>query len=149
MSKKHNSRMHIVALQNDLGVVTAERDALQVALSELGYCNDQQAAFISSSFSGPDGLISKDILLTESKAALAEAVSTNKRLTEDLEFQQHRYDLLGQDKAALGRTCRALVDERDALQADLQGTRKVLWAALGVALVAIAVSVGLQQGWMV
>lgn len=91
---KNNGRMQVVALQTSLAAALADNQQLSEALRELGYCHAQQAAFITDSASGPDGLISREILFNENKIALAEAVETNKRLTEDLEFQAHRYTLL-------------------------------------------------------
>lgn len=134
------NRMHIVALQTTLGRLTSEKLALQAALVELGYCHEQQTKFITDSMSGPDGAISRDTLFAENTAALAEAVETNKQLTEDLEFQEHRYDL---QKKALGqanKTCAALADIRDDL------TKRLSWAKrIGYVACALAVGQALQN----
>lgn len=108
---KTNGRMHIVALQSTIGSLEADKLALSQALAELGYCHDQQTAFITASMSGADGLICKDILLGESKAALAEAVETNKQLTEELEFQAHRYQLLQAESGSKGKALASLSEQ--------------------------------------
>lgn len=108
------NRMHVVALQTTIGKLAAEKLALQVALDELGYCHDQQTAFITASMSGADGLICKDILLAESKAALAEAIKVNTGLTSDAEFQSHRYKLQAE---RLAQTARCAADQTDRVRA--------------------------------
>lgn len=113
---KTNGRMHVVALQSTIGALEADKLALSQALAELGYCHDQQTAFITASMSGPDGAISKDILLTEAKAALAEAVETNKQLTEELEYQAHRYTLLNERNGHQGRTISRCQDDIDGMR---------------------------------
>ena len=126
MSK--NNRMHVVALQNSIGALTSEKLALQTALNELGYCHEQQTKFITDSMSGPDGAISRDILFAESKAALAEAVETNKQLTEDLEFQEHRYTL---QSNRLAQTARCAADTSDRLKAT-ERRLEVAYRVIGV-----------------
>lgn len=113
---KTNGRMHIVALQSTIGALEADKLALSQALAELGYCHDQQTAFITASMSGPDGAISTEIMLRESKAALAEAVETNKQLTEELEYQAHRYTLLNERNGHQGRTIRRCQDDIEGLK---------------------------------
>lgn len=115
MSKK-NRNMHVVALQTTVAQLTAEKLALTEALGELGYCHDQQTAFITESMSGPHGALSQDLLLREAKAALAEAIETNKGLTDDVEFQEYRYKNLLKSHGQLGRTCYDLSNEREALK---------------------------------
>lgn len=105
------NRMHIVALQTTIGQLSSDKLALQTALAELGYCHEQQTKFITDSMSGPDGSISQTLLLQEAKAALAEAIETNKQLTDDAEFQQHRYQLRAQRLAQTARCCRELSDK--------------------------------------
>lgn len=108
------NRMHVVALQTTIGQLNSDKLALQTALDALGYCHEQQTKFITDSMSGADGAISKDLLLQESKAALAEAIETNKRLTEDAEFQAHRYTL---QSNRLAQTARCAADTSDRLRA--------------------------------
>lgn len=107
MSKK-NGNMHIVALQTSLAAVQHERDQLAVALAELGYCHEQQTNFITNEASRSTSV---DFLFGEAKVALAEAVETNKRLTDDLEFQAHRYTLLQAEAGAKGKALAALSAE--------------------------------------
>ena len=111
---RKNNRMQVVALQTDLGKALAEKLALQTALAELGYCHEQQTKFITDSMSGPDGAISRDILFAENKAALVEAVETNKRLIDDAAFQAHRYTL---QSNRLAQTARCAADTSDRLWA--------------------------------
>ena len=108
------NRMHVVALQTTIGQLNSDKLALQTALDALGYCHEQQTKFITDSMSGADGAISKDLLLQESKAALAEAIETNKRLTDDAEFQEHRYTL---QSNRLAQTARCAADTSDRLRA--------------------------------
>lgn len=131
---RKNNRMQVVALQTSIGTLTSEKLALQTALSELGYCHEQQTKFITDSMSGADGAISQTILLQETKAALAEAIETNKRLTDDLEFQEFRYE--GQKKALgqANKTCATLTDQRDSLECRLKWARIV---GLGACVLAI------------
>lgn len=129
------NRMHVVALKTTIGKLTAEKLALQVALDELGYCHDQQTAFITASMSGVDGLICKDILLAESKAALAEAIETNKRLTEDAEFQAHRYTLQSNRLAQTARCAADLTDRVRATERRLEIAYRVV-GGLGLTLYA-------------
>lgn len=105
---KNQGRMQVVALQTSLAAALSDNRQLSEALGELGYCHAQQTTFITDVASGPDGLISRDILFNETKHALAEAVDTNKRLTEDLEFQAHRYMLLQAEAGAKGKALAAL-----------------------------------------
>lgn len=120
------NRMHVVALQTTIGKLTAEKLALQVALDELGYCHDQQTAFITASMSGADGLICKDILLAESKAALAEAIKVNTGLTSDAEFQSHRYKLQSERLAQTARCAADLTDRVRAAERRLTITHRVV-----------------------
>lgn len=108
------NRMHVVALQTTIGQLNGDKLALQTALDALGYCHEQQTKFITDSMSGADGAISKDLLLQEAKAALAEAIETNKRLTDDAEFQAHRYTL---QSNRLAQTARCAADTSDRLRA--------------------------------
>lgn len=108
------NRMHVVALQTTIGQLNSDKLALQTALDALGYCHEQQTKFITDSMSGADGAISKDLLLQESKAALAEAIETNKHLTDDAEFQAHRYTL---QSNRLAQTARCAADTSDRLVA--------------------------------
>lgn len=138
------SRMHVVALQTTIGKLTAEKLALQVALDELGYCHDQQTAFITASMSGPDGSISQHTLLAESKAALAEAVKVNTDLTSDAEFQSHRYKLQAERLAQTARCCRELGDELSATERRRETAYRVV-SGLGLALFAVLVA-GVAHG---
>lgn len=108
------NRMHVVALQTTIGQLGSDKLALQTALDALGYCHEQQTKFITDSMSGADGAISQGLLLQEAKAALAEAIETNKRLTEDAEFQAHRYTL---QSNRLAQTARCAADTSDRLRA--------------------------------
>ena len=112
MSKNQGS--YIGALKVTVANLTSDKLALQTALDALGYCHEQQTKFITDSMSGADGAISKDLLLQESKAALAEAIETNKRLTEDADFQAHRYTL---QSNRLAQTARCAADTSDRLRA--------------------------------
>lgn len=132
---RKNNRMQVVALQTDLGKALAEKLALQTALAELGYCHEQQTKFITDSMSGPDGAISRDILFAENKAALAEAVETNKQLTEDLEFQEHRYTL---QSNRLAQTARCAADTSDRLKATERRLDKALRVVVTGSLVLLA-----------
>lgn len=140
---KHN-RMHVVALQTDLGKALAEKQALQIALAELGYCHEQQTKFITDNMSGADGAISRDILFAENKAALAQAIEINKGLTDDLEFQEFRYE--GQKKALgqANKTCATLTDQRDSLECRLK------WARItGLVACALAIGQALQNAGLI
>lgn len=108
------NRMHIIALQTTIGNLTTEKLVLTEALDKLGYCHAQQAKFITDSTSGPNGSISQATLFREAKAALAEAIETNKQLTDDAEFQQHRYAL---QSNRLAQTARCAADTSDRLRA--------------------------------
>ncbi|ARB30322.1 hypothetical protein HOS87_gp11 [Pseudomonas phage phiNV3] len=123
------NRMHIVALQTTLGRLTSEKLALQAALDALGYCHEQQTKFITDSMSGADGAISQTLLLQESKAALAEAIQTNKRLTEDAEFQAYRHQVQAQRLAQTARCCRELGDKLAAAYSETYTAHKWLCAA--------------------
>ena len=123
MSKKQGS--YIGALKVTVSKLTADNQALAQSLAQLGYCHEQQTKFITDSTSGPHGTISQALLFNEAKAALAEAIETNKQLTEDAEFQQHRYKLQAERVGQLGRTCASLTDERDSLRKRLK-TAKVI-----------------------
>lgn len=112
MSKKQGS--YIGALKVTVANLTSDKLALQTALDALGYCHEQQTKFITDSMSGADGAISQGLLLQESKVALAEAIETNKRLTEDAEFQAHRYTL---QSNRLAQTARCAADTSDRLRA--------------------------------
>jgi hypothetical protein len=141
---RKNNRMQVVALQTSIGTLTSEKLALQTALAELGYCHEQQTKFITDSMSGADGAISRDILFAESKAALAEAVETNKRLTDDLEFQEFRYE--GQKKALgqANKTCASLASIRDSLECRLK------WAKItGLGACALAIGQALQNAGLI
>ena len=122
------NRMHIVALQTTIGQLNSDKLALQAALAELGYCHEQQTKFITDSMSGADGAISQTLLLQESKAALAEAIETNKRLTEDAEFQAHRHQLQAQRLAQTARCCRELGDKLAAAYSKTDTAHKWLCA---------------------
>lgn len=122
------NRMHIVALQTTIGQLSSDKLALQTALAELGYCHEQQTKFITDSMSGADGAISKDLLLQESKAALAEAIETNKRLTGDAEFQAHRHHIQAQRLAQTARCCRELGDKLEAAHRKTDTAHKWLCA---------------------
>lgn len=135
-----NNRMHVVALQSSIGTLTSEKLALQTALNELGYCHEQQTKFITDSMSGPDGAISRDILFAENKEALAEAVETNKQLTGDLEFQEHRYKLQGERVRQLGYACNALEDQRATLRQRLKWAKRI-----GLAACVLAIGQALQH----
>lgn len=126
---RKNNRMQVVALQTTIGTLTSEKLALTEALQELGYCHDQQTAFITDSMSGPDGAISQGLLLQEAKASLAEAIETNKSLTDDLEFQAYRYENLKKSHAQLGRSCFDLSNEKESLKHNLYWTRVALIGA--------------------
>lgn len=108
------NRMHIVALQTTIGQLSSDKLALQTALDALGHCHEQQTKFITDSMSGADGAISQGLLLQEAKAALAEAIGTNKRLTDDADFQAHRYTL---QSNRLAQTARCAADTSDRLRA--------------------------------
>lgn len=108
------NRMHIVALQTTIGQLSSDKLALQTALAELGYCHEQTTQWITDNASGADGLISTRLLFEENKVALAEAVETNKRLTDDAEFQAHRYTL---QSNRLAQTARCAADTSDRLRA--------------------------------
>lgn len=138
------NRMHVVALQTTIGKLAAEKLALQVALDELGYCHDQQTAFITASMSGADGLICKDILLAESKAALAEAVKVNSGLTSDAEFQSHRYKLQAERLAQTARCAADLTERVRATERRLGIACRVV-VGLGLALFAVLVA-GVAHG---
>lgn len=140
MAKK-NGNMHIVALQTSLAAALADNQKLSDSLAELGYCHAQQTAFITDAHSGPDGLISKDILFNENKIALAEAVETNKQLTEDLEFQAHRYTLL--QKEVRSRSV-ALVDATQDIERLKARVNTVLTGGRLVAAVLAIAVVGLS-----
>lgn len=126
MSKKQGS--YIGALKVTVANLTSDKLALQTALDALGYCHEQQTKFITDSMSGADGAISKDLLLQEAKAALAEAVETNKRLTEDAEFQAHRHQLQAQRLAQTARCCRELGDKLAAAYSKTDTAHKWLCA---------------------
>lgn len=136
MSKK-NRNMHVVALQTTVATLTAEKLALTEALGQLGYCHEQQTTFITESMSGPHGALSLDLLLREAKAALAEAIETNKGLTDDVEFQEYRYKNLLKSHGQLGRTCYDLSNEREALKHTLYWTRRV---AIGAGVILLGMS---------
>ena len=129
------NRMHVVALQTTIGQLNSDKLALQTALGALGYCHEQQTKFITDSMSGPDGAISRDILFAENKAALAEAVETNKQLTEDLEFQEHRYTL---QSNRLAQTARCAADTSDRLKATERRLDKALRVVVTGSLVLLA-----------
>jgi hypothetical protein len=134
MSKK-NRNMHVVALQTTLATVQAEKAALAETLATLGYCHEQQTLFITESMSGPDGVISKETLLRE-------AVNTNKDLTDELEFQAHRYGL---QKKALGhanKTCAQLQDQVTELTADRYWSRLAAYALGSVLAIGICYHIG-------
>lgn len=126
MSKKQGS--YIGALKVTVANLTSDKLALQTALDALGYCHEQQTKFITDSMSGADGAISKDLLLQESKAALAEAIETNKRLTEDAEFQAHRHQIQAQRLAQTARCCRELGDKLEAAHRKTDTAHKWLCA---------------------
>lgn len=126
MSKKQGS--YIGALKVTVANLTSDKLALQTALDALGYCPEQQTKFITDSMSGADGAISKDLLLQEAKAALAEAVETNKRLTDDAEFQAHRHQLQAQRLAQTARCCRELGDKLAAAYSKTDTAHKWLCA---------------------
>ena len=123
------NRMHIVALQTTIGNLTTEKLVLAEALDKLGYCHAQQAKFITDSTSGPNGSISQATLFREAKAALAEAIETNKRLTDDAEFQAHRHQLQAQRLAQTARCCRELGDKLAAAHSKTDTAHKWLCAA--------------------
>lgn len=129
MSKK-NRNMHVVALQTTVANLTAEKLALTEALDQLGFCHEQQTIFITESASGPDGSISQATMLQE-------AVVTNKRLTEELEFQEFRYANLQKSHGQMGRTCFDLSNEREALKHTLYWTRRV---AIGAGVILLGMS---------
>lgn len=129
MSKKQG--MYIGILKREINVLKGDKEALEYALQELGYCSEQQANFITSMSS--EG-ICKDQLLAESKAALAEAVATNKRLTDDLEFQEHRYRVQGERLKQTGKACRDLEDTRNHLTKRLKLVKRVGYVALALAM---------------
>ena len=133
MSKKQGS--YIGALKVTVANLTRDKQALQVALDELGYCHDQQTAFITASMSGADGLICKDILLAESKAALAEAIKVNTGLTSDAEFQSHRYKLQAERLAQTARCAADLTDRVRATERRLEIAYRVI-GGLGMTLFA-------------
>lgn len=129
MSKK-NRNMHVVALQTTVANLTAEKLALTEALDQLGFCHEQQTAFITEAASGPDGSISQAFLLQE-------AVHTNKRLTDDLEFQNYRYENLQKSHGQLGRTCYDLSNEREQLKHTVYWLKRV---AIGGAIILTGMS---------
>ena len=133
MSKKQGS--YIGALKVTVANLTSDKLALQTALDALGYCHEQQTKFITDSMSGADGAISKDLLLQESKAALAEAVATNKRLTDDADFQAHRYTL---QSNRLAQTARCAADTSDRLRATERRLDKALRVVVAGSLVLFA-----------
>lgn len=142
--RKNNNRMQVVALQTTIGQLQAEKLGLSTALAELGYCHDQQTAFITASMSGPHGQISNGVLLREAQAALAEAVATNKDLTEELEFQAHRYDTI---KGSLGHSNRGLLQAQDQIT-NLSNSLK--WAKrLGYFVCALAIGQALQNAGVI
>jgi hypothetical protein len=130
MSK--NNRMHVVALQTTVAQLTSDKAALAQALGELGYCHDQQTAFITASMSGADGVISQATLLAEAKAALAEAVSTNKTLCDDIEFQEFRFEGQKQLVGQLGKTCADLTKQIVELTSSRHWSRVAAIAAVAV-----------------
>lgn len=129
------NRMHIVALQTTIGQLSSDKLALQTALAELGYCHEQTTQWITDNASGADGLISTRLLFEESKVALAEAIETNKRLTEDAEFQAHRYTL---QSNRLAQTARCAADTSDRLQATERRLELVYRVLGGVGLAVFA-----------
>lgn len=136
MSRK-NQNMHVVALQTTVGQLTADKLALTQALAELGYCHEQQTAFITESMSGPTGCISKETLLLEAKASLAEAVDTNKRLTGDLAYQEHRYSLLQKEVGAKGRALAGATDTIAVLET------KEYWLSVSTIALGLISAIGL------
>lgn len=136
------NRMHIVALQTTIGNLTTEKLVLTEALDKLGYCHAQQAKFITDSTSGPNGSISQATLFREAKAALAEAIETNKHLTDDAEFQQHRYQLQGERVAQLGRACSVAANNLLEVNAERTALRKRLKIAKLVGLAACVLAIG-------
>ena len=122
------NRMHVVALQTTIGQLNSDKLALQTALAELGYCHEQTTQWITDNASGADGLISTRLLFEENKAALAEAIETNKRLTDDAEFQAHRHQLQAQRLAQTARCCRELGDKLAAAYSKTDTAHKWLCA---------------------
>lgn len=122
------NRMHVVALQTTIGQLSSDKLALQTALAELGYCHEQTTQWITDNASGADGLISTRLLFEENKAALAEAIETNKRLTDDAEFQAHRYTLQSNRLAQTARCCRELGDKLAAAYSKTDTAHKWLCA---------------------
>lgn len=142
--RKNNNRMQVVALQTTIGQLEAEKLGLSQALTELGYCHDQQTVFITESMSGPHGNITQATLLREAQAALAEAVSTNKDLTEELEFQAHRYDTI---KGSLGHSNRGLLQAQDQIT---NLSKRLYWAKrLGYVVCALAIGQALQNAGVI
>lgn len=133
MAKKQGS--YIGALKVTVAKLTSDKLALQTALTELGYCHEQQTKFITDSMSGADGAISQTLLLQEAKAALAEAITTNKRLTDDAEFQAHRHQIQAQRLAQTARCCRELGDKLEAAHRKADTAHKWL-CATGLVLLA-------------
>lgn len=129
------NRMHIVALQTTIGQLSSDKLALQTALDELGYCHEQTTQWITDNASGADGLISTRLLFEENKVALAEAIATNKRLTDDADFQAHRYTLQSNRLAQTARCAFAASDRLRAAERRLDTAHKWL-CATGLVLLA-------------
>ena len=119
-------RMHIVALQTTIGQLSSDKLALQTALDELGYCHEQTTQWITDNASGADGLISTRLLFEENKVALAEAIETNKRLTDDADFQAHRYTLQSNRLAQTARCAFAASDRLRAAERRLEVAYRVV-----------------------
>ena len=114
MAKHIPSTQEVRILKGTVVKLEASVASLQGALQELGYCHAQTTQWITDNASGADGLISTRILFEENKAALAEAIETNKRLTDDAEFQAHRYTI---QSNRLAQTARCAADTSDRLRA--------------------------------
>ena len=111
MAKHIPSTQEVRTLKGTVVKLEASVASLQGALHELGYCHEQTTQWITDNASGADGLISTRILFEENKVALAEAIATNKRLTDDAEFQAHRYTLQSNRLAQTARCCQELGDK--------------------------------------
>lgn len=133
-----NNRMHVVALQTSIGTLTSEKLALQTALNELGYCHEQTTQWITDNASGAGGLISTRILFEENKAALAEAIEANRHLTDDAEFQAHRYTL---QSNRLAQTARCAADTSDRLYATEKRLHKARCVVVGMSAAILVVTV--------
>lgn len=127
MSKKQG--LYIGALKTTVANLEADKRALTEALENLGYCHEQQTKFITEASSGPNGAISQGLLLQE-------AITTNKRLTEEREYQDHRYTLLQERNGQQCRTIKKNGEVIEDLEDRLSSAHKAIWSMVGMLFVA-------------